>query len=81
MSDGKKVLIIRAKRKLPAEKMKEFRDTWLSQLEQDLVVFPQNDFEFAFIDKETGESQEIKWITQERPSTLWERIKRRIKHE
>ena len=77
MSD--KVLIIRAKKKVKAQELQRFRDLWCSQIGQGLIVMPNNDFEFAYMDKSDGRVTEIKWIQQIEEPTLLERIKRIFK--
>ena len=78
MSESKKILVIRSKGHLSKQKLKEFQKIWNTQLENGLVVIP-NDFEFVALDPETLESCEWKWVQAEKP-TLWQRLKRRFKH-
>ena len=79
MSDDKAILVIRAKKHLSKQKLKEFQRLLSSQMTEGVVLIP-DDFEFVALDPKTLKQCPLKWQEVKNP-TLWERIKRRFKHE
>ncbi len=78
MSDEKKIIVIRAKKHIARQKLKDFHQLWSNQIKEGVVLIP-DDFEFVALDPNTFEQCPLDWQEAKKPS-LWERIKRRCKH-
>lgn len=78
MSDDKAILVIRSKKHLSKQKLKDFQKLLSSQMTDGVVLIP-DDFEFVALDPKTLKQCPLKWQEVKTPS-LWERIKRRFKH-
>lgn len=79
MSDDKAILVIRAKKHLSKQKLKDFQKLWSLQMTDGVVLIP-DDFEFVTLDPKTLKQCPLKWQEAKTPS-LWERMKRRLKHD
>lgn len=73
----KKILVIRAKRKISKQKLKEFQRLWSSQMNEGVVLIP-DDFEFVSLDPDTLKPCEIGW-EQIKKESWWSTLLRRIK--
>ena len=72
------ILVIRSKRHLSQQKLKDFQRFWSNQMLTGIVVIP-DEFEFVSLDPKTLKPCPLEW--QETKPSLWERIKRRFKHD
>lgn len=73
----KNVLVIRAKKHISKQKLKEFQSLWSNQLANGLVVIP-DDFEFVSLDPDTLKQCELEWQEIKKLS-WWQKLMRRKK--
>lgn len=83
MSEGKKILILKSKRKNPLQYEDFIRRKLIDDIRNGVVIIP-DDFEYEWIDEnelKQIEDAKITFFPLERKTTLWERIKRIFKSE
>ena len=74
---SKNILVIRAKKHISKQKLKEFQTLWSKQTADGVVVIP-DDFEFVSLDPDTLKPCEMDWQEIKRES-LWSKLLRRFK--
>lgn len=83
MSEGKKILILKSKRKISLRNENFIRRKLIDDLRDGVVIIP-DDFEYEWINEnelKQIENPKITFSPLERKTTLWERIKRIFKSE
>lgn len=83
MSEGKKILILKSKRKISLQDENFIRRKLIDDLRDGVVIIP-DDFEYEWINEnelKQMENAKITFFPLERKTTLWEKIKRIFKSE